>query len=388
MNFLVERYDTTLKQTMVQLGAADKLAATRLKVIERVRAELKQGNEKAAKEKEVLRVKFEELENKLKTDRAAKKELVREKTLLEGIAAGLEKEKTELLAERDAAVDKLVRERQRLKDSRSLEVTLEREKVEAAMIEKANRSFTRVQDHFARLDALGKPKNLYGQASGTKKCLEMIRDSGTEIPQDMIDMFAEQERLYEAEVTKLRVSPLADRDFSLSPLVLPSRFVEDRFRRTFDPYGSNVNLISPETASQLITSREVTEEMPEEPLGDVTSAPTKQVVVPEEGVRRESREKEGIEEIPEEGTLVAEEGVEKAGVEDPVVVSDSSSGEQDGEGDDDAGEISRSRPSEEEKTDDVVEGDAVSSPPGVDLLTSTRPEETVAPIAEDPTGPS
>ncbi|KAH0872577.1 hypothetical protein HID58_069939 [Brassica napus] len=103
---------------------------------------------------------------------------------------------------------------------------------------------------------------------------------------------------------------------------------------------------------------------------------------------RESREKEGIEEIPKEGTPVAEEGVEKAGVEDPVVVSDSSSGEQDGEGDDDAGEISRSRPSEEDKTDDVVEGDAVSSPPGADLLTSTRPEETVAPIAEDPTEPS
>ncbi|KAF2606324.1 hypothetical protein F2Q68_00043597 [Brassica cretica] len=243
-------------------------------------------------------------------------------------------------------------------------------------------------DHFARLDALGKAKNLYGQASGTKKCLEMIRDSGTEIPQDMIDMFAEQERLYEAEVTKLRVSPLADRDFSLSPLVLPSRFVEDRFRRTFDPYGSNVNLISPETASQLITSCEVTEEMPEEPLGDVTSSPTEQVVVPEEGVHRESREKEGIEEIPEEGTPVAKEGVEKAGVEDPVVISDSSSGEQDGEGDDDAGEISRSRPSEEDKTDDVVEGDAVSSPPGADLLTSTRPEETVAPIAENPTEPS
>ncbi|KAG5397178.1 hypothetical protein IGI04_018992 [Brassica rapa subsp. trilocularis] len=117
MNFLVERYDTALKQTMAQLGAADKLAATRLKVIEKVRAELKQSNEKAATEKEVLRVKFEELENKLKADRAAKKELVREKVHLEGIAAGLEREKAELLAESDAAVDKLVRERQRLKDS-------------------------------------------------------------------------------------------------------------------------------------------------------------------------------------------------------------------------------------------------------------------------------
>ncbi|KAG5414619.1 hypothetical protein IGI04_002186, partial [Brassica rapa subsp. trilocularis] len=180
MNFLVERYDTTLKQTIAQLGAADKLAATRLKVIERVRAELKQGNEKAAKEKEVLRVKFEELENKLKADRAAKKEL---------------------------------------------------------------------------------------------------------------------------------------------------------------------------------------------------------------SVHRESREKEGLEEIPEKGSPIAGEGIERVGVEDPVVVSDSSSGDQDGEGDDDAGEISRLRPSEEEKTDDVVEGEAVSSPPGVDLLASTRPEETVTPIAENPAEP-
>ncbi|XP_013673648.2 uncharacterized abhydrolase domain-containing protein DDB_G0269086-like [Brassica napus] len=382
MNFLVERYDTTLKQTMAQLGAADKLAATRLKVIERVRAELKQGSEKAAKEKEVLRIKFEELESKLKADRAAKKELVREKVHLEGIAAGLEKEKVELLAERDAEVDKLDRERQRLKDSRGLEVTRERERVEAAMIEKASRSFTRVRDHFARLDALGKAKNLYGQASGTKRCLEMIKESGTEIPQDMIDMFAEQEKLYEAEVTKLRVSPLADRDFSLSPLVLPSRFVEERFRRTFDPYGSNVDLIRPETASQLITSREVTEEPPEEPLGDVTSAPTEQAVVPEESAHKESPEKEDLEEIPEKSSPITDEGIEKMGVEDPVVVSDSSSGDQGEEGDGDAGEMSRPRPSEEGKTDDVVEGDAASSPPGVEPLASTRPEENVTPIAE------
>ena len=384
MNFLVERYDTTLKQTMAQLGAADKLAATRLKVIEKVRAELKQSNEKAAKEKEVLRVKFEELENKLKADKAAKKELVREKVHLEGVAAGLEKEKAELLAERDAAVDKLVRERQRLKDSRALEVIRERERVETAMIEKAGRSFTRVRDHFARVDALGKAKNLYGQASGTKKCLEMIKESGTEIPQDMIDMFAEQEKLYEAEVTKLRVSPLADRHFSLSPLVLPSRFVEERFRRTFDPYRSNVDLIRPETASQLITSREVTEEPPEEPLGDVTSAPTEQAVVPEESAHKESPEKEDLEEIPEKSSPITDEGIEKMGVEDPVVVSDSSSGDQGEEGDGDAGEMSQPRPSEEGKTDDVVEGDAASSPPGVEPLASTRPEENVTPIAENP----
>ncbi|KAH0872262.1 hypothetical protein HID58_069624 [Brassica napus] len=66
MNFLVEKYDSALKQTMIQLGSSEKLAQTRLKVIERVRAEHKKANEKAVEEKEILRVKFEELEGKLK----------------------------------------------------------------------------------------------------------------------------------------------------------------------------------------------------------------------------------------------------------------------------------------------------------------------------------
>ncbi|KAF2560455.1 hypothetical protein F2Q70_00017189 [Brassica cretica] len=163
MKFLVEKYDNTLKQTMVQLGASQKLAQARLKVIERVRAEHEKANDKAAKEKEVLRIedlyfkdeyidaafvrkrsdgsmnflveKYDstlkqmmELEGKLKSDRASKKELTLEKTRLEQATAALEKEKAELLAERDAAVEKLIKERQRLKDSRSLEVTRDRER--------------------------------------------------------------------------------------------------------------------------------------------------------------------------------------------------------------------------------------------------------------------
>ncbi|KAH0899010.1 hypothetical protein HID58_048578, partial [Brassica napus] len=62
VNFLVEKYDSALKQTMIQLGSSEKLAQARLKAIERVRAEHKKANEKAAKEMEILRVKFEELE--------------------------------------------------------------------------------------------------------------------------------------------------------------------------------------------------------------------------------------------------------------------------------------------------------------------------------------
>ena len=65
----------------------------------------------------------------------------------------LEKEKAELREEMDAAVEKLIKERQRLKDSRSLEVTRERERVQAAMTDKVNRCFGRVCGHLVRLDA-------------------------------------------------------------------------------------------------------------------------------------------------------------------------------------------------------------------------------------------
>ncbi|CAN6827672.1 unnamed protein product [Brassica oleracea] len=92
-------------------------------------------------------------------------------------------------------------------------------------------------------------------------------------------------------------------DLTLSPLVLSSRFVEDRFRTSFDPYGSNVNSIGPETASQLVTSLEVIGEPSEEPLVDVTSVPTKPVKSPVGS---------GFDERPEE-----ERETEKVDVEDP-----------------------------------------------------------------------
>ena len=217
---------------------------------------------------------------------------------------------------------KLIRERQRLKDSRNLEVTRERERVQAAMTDKADRCFGRVHVYFTRLDAFGKAKNLYGQASVTRKCLEMIRDSGTEIPQEMIDVFAEQEKLHMAGATELRVDPLSDSDLTLSPLVLLSRFVEDRFRAPFDPYGSNADLTGLEMASQLITSRKITEEPSEEPMVDITSAPTEHAKVPGKDTFEECPEKDNLEESPEkdnpetDGILVREEGTENAGTEE------------------------------------------------------------------------
>ncbi|KAF3611212.1 hypothetical protein DY000_02049961 [Brassica cretica] len=391
MNFLVEKYDNALKQTMIQLGSSEKLAQARLKAIERVRAVHKKANEKAAKEKEILRVKFEELEGKLKSASAAKKELARENTRLDQAATTLEKEKTEVLEERDAAVEKLIGERQRLRDSRGLEVTRERERVEAAMVEKANRCFGCVRDHFTRLDAFGKAKNLYGQASGTKKCLEMIKASGTEIPQEMIDVFVEQEKLYEVEATKFCVGPLSDSDLTLSLLVLHSRFVKDMFRASFDPYGSNVNLIRPGTASQLITSLEITEE----PLVDVTSVPAEHIEVPEGGGLDERPENENLEEVPGEDSLetgntpVREEETENVGIEDPVLVSDSSSeGREDEEEEDDRVEETSPSQPVEETTNEVGNRD-VPPPPAVASLVPvpTRVEDPTVATTEDPVGP-
>ncbi|KAF3608304.1 hypothetical protein DY000_02049016 [Brassica cretica] len=366
-------------------SAAEKLARTRLSTIERLRAENKKANDKAAEEKEVLRVKFEELEGKLKSDRFAKKELMREKTRLEQTAAALEKEKAEIEKERDAVVETLVKERQRLRDSRIQEVTRERVKVQTAMADKFTRCFGRVRDHLAHLDAFEKANNLYGQALGTRKCLEVIRDNGTEIPQEMINIFIEQEKLHEAEVARLRLDPLSESDLTLCPLNFPSKFVNDEFMATLDPYGSKVGLIGSESASQLITSREVIEDQSRELAVDVASAPMERVAAMEE----KSPEKEN----PETGDILIQEGgTENVGPEDHVLVSDTSSERrEDEEGESDQGEKTPSpRLNEEEVTSKVGKGSTSSIPSlGVDLpaLIPAQVEGPTVTAADDPQDP-
>ncbi|KAF2596492.1 hypothetical protein F2Q68_00010133 [Brassica cretica] len=264
MNFLVEKYDSTLKQMM-------------------------------------------ELEGKLKSDRASKKELTLEKTRLEQATAALEKEKAELLAERDAAVEKLIKERQRLKDSRSLEVTRDRE----------------------------------------RGC-------------------------YDRQGESLLWS---HSDLTLSPLLLPSRFVEERFRASFDPYGSNVDLIGSETASQLITSREIVEKPSEEPMVDITSAPTEHAADPEKDALEESPEKDNPEENPETYEDEEEEGDRAKKTPSPKL-------------------------NEEETTSDIGKGSSSSIPSSnADLLVPVqvegpilvhvpaRVEDPIVSVAEDPEDP-
>lgn len=372
MNYLVEKYDSTLKQTMTQLGASEKLARTRLGGIERLRAENKKAGDQAVKEKEVLRVKFEELKEKLKSDRLAKKEALREKARLERLVASLEGEKAELEEERGAVIETLIKERKRLRNSRVQEVTRERIKVQTAMADKSTRCVDKMKGYLDRLNALEKAKSLYGQASGTKKCLEMIRDSGTEIPQSMIDIFSEQEKVHEAEVAKLRLEPFSEDDFALSPLNLPSRFVSEDLMGVLDPYGSNIGLIGHESASQLITSREATEDPVDEPMIDITSAPPERMVVPE-GTPTEERP-DGNDLKATGDAIQADTG--NVAAEDPVLVSSSEEREEDEVGE----EENRSSPALIKET---VRDLSASDPPAQveDLDAQAVEEETAKPLA-------
>ncbi|KAL0568070.1 hypothetical protein ABG067_009524, partial [Albugo candida] len=110
------------------------------------------------------------------------------------------------------------------------------------MTDKLSRRLDRVQTYLAQRDLSEKEKSLLGQASGTRKCLEMIRDEKLGITQELIDVFVQQEEEHGAEVAKLAVGPLPEEELSLSPLVLPSQFVNEEFMATLDPYGSNDDL--------------------------------------------------------------------------------------------------------------------------------------------------
>ncbi|XP_056844384.1 meiosis-specific protein ASY2-like isoform X2 [Raphanus sativus] len=237
MNLLVEKYETELRRTQAQLGAAEELARAKDLELSRVLA-------KNAEDKEILRVKFEDLKTKLLNSRSSVKALSREKVTLERGKKDLEKE-------RDAVVAKLISERRRLRDSRVYEVTLERVRVETAMVVKAKRRFDSIRDYSVRRDAFEEAHNLYGQAFGTRKCLELAKGEGYDVSQELIDFYRVQEGLYKVEVDKLKVGDIPESDLSLSPLILPSTFVSEEVLAGLDKYGSNDSIIDSGTLSRM-----------------------------------------------------------------------------------------------------------------------------------------
>ncbi|KAJ4916782.1 Uncharacterized protein Rs2_02332 [Raphanus sativus] len=240
MNRMVERYETELRHTQALLGVSENSARAAEAEVARVRRMHEIAAAKAVEDKEILRVKFESLQTKLLNSRSAVKNLGREKI-------SLERERKELTEERDAAVAKLISERKRLRDSRVYEVTLERARVETAMVVKAQRRFDNIRDYSVRRDEFEEAHNLFGQASGTRKCFEAAKEEGFEIPQELIDLYRTQEDLYKAKMDELKVGDIPEADLSLSPLILSSTFVSEEVLAGLDKYGTNDSFIDPET---------------------------------------------------------------------------------------------------------------------------------------------
>ena len=103
------------------------------------------------------------------------------------------------------------------------------------MIAKSNKHFGTLRDWWACCGPFDTVRLLQSQAFGTKKCLEALKASGRDIPQETIDMFAPQEKQFEEEVAKLNPSEIPEDDLALSPLKLDSQFVDMRALVGFDP---------------------------------------------------------------------------------------------------------------------------------------------------------
>ncbi|KAG2270693.1 hypothetical protein Bca52824_065248 [Brassica carinata] len=121
-----------------------------------------------------------------------------------------------------------------LRDSRRYEVTHERVRVQMAMIVKINHRFAKIRDLEKRHGDFETARSLQSQAFGTKKCLEALKE-------------------FESEAKRLTVGRIPEELLCLSPLHLPSAFLNENVLAAIDPNGSNTGLIDAGTAAFLQT---------------------------------------------------------------------------------------------------------------------------------------
>ncbi|XP_022567983.2 uncharacterized protein LOC125593185 [Brassica napus] len=257
MNYVVELYDSALKEATSKLKQADKLARAKDVSHDRKTKEFKATIDKVAEE----RAQLIERKKAQKAHFLEKFGELKDKFDAAGVKIrGLEEEKRAWLREKAAMEEKMVstalrhlKEVNRLRDSRGHEVTHERFRVQTAMIAKSNKRFSQIRDLEKRRSEFETVRSLQSQAFGTKKCLEALKESGIDIPQETIDLFAEQEKEYETAADRLAVGGIPEELLCLSPLHLRSPFLNENVWATIDPYGSNAGLIDAGTAAFLQT---------------------------------------------------------------------------------------------------------------------------------------
>ena len=238
MNFVIDKYDTALKGVSSELELAKKEHAEK--------------EEASARRLNTSKANVERLNGMVTRAIARRNALKADLDASRGVIHELEQKNAELEGEKASLAAFHEREMKRLRDSRILEVTKERGRVEAEMTAKANRRFAKIRSREERRSLYDKARLLHSQAFGTRKCLEALKRAGSDILQATIDLFAEQEKKYEQEAEELKVGEIPEGDLALSPLVLDSQFVDARILASLDPYGSNAGLIDSKTVANLL----------------------------------------------------------------------------------------------------------------------------------------
>ncbi|XP_056850772.1 uncharacterized protein LOC108824827 [Raphanus sativus] len=362
MNFVVELYDTELKASRIKLRRSEKLVAAKDAFIRRkkfewteetdklkVKASRAISRRKAQKEKldatEAALGAAQETVGILETDIALMKEREEE----------AEKEQARIVEQHEKKIKQQAMEIERLKRSRVFEVMQERIRVQTEMIAKCNRRFRNIMDREKRRGPFDDATAMYNQSFGTRSCLEVLLEAGRDIPHDTIDMFAVWEEEYDQKAKELDVGEIPEDDLTLSPLVLPSPYVDERVLPGLNTFGSNASLIDPADGAAL--SDLVAEGSGERGLG--------------EGSSRAIVSSDDPAGVPASGGQLAEEEpvLDPAEKGSPIlVVSDTSAEDRtDDQNEEEAAVDQRIPPPMEQ-------GSGLQKSPGTDIEASTEPK--------------
>ncbi|XP_056843974.1 uncharacterized protein LOC108836203 [Raphanus sativus] len=316
MNFVVELYDTELKATRTELRRSEKLVKAKDAFIRRKKAEwtaetdkLKAKATRAISRRKAQKEKLAATEAELGVVQETVGILETEIALMKEKEEETEKDQVRILEQCQKKIDHQAKEIERLKRSRVFEVTQERIRVQTEMIAKCNRRFRNIMDREKRRGPFDDANAMYNQAFGTRSCLEVLLEAGRDIPQDTIDMFAAREKDYDQAAKELEVGDIPESDLTLSPLVLPSQFVDERMLAGLNTFGSNTNLIDPNDAAALSDS--IAEGCEHRELGDGSSRemvsvddPTGALTSTDRPLEKGTLEKEPVSDVAGKGSLI------------------------------------------------------------------------------------
>ncbi|KAF8075604.1 hypothetical protein N665_1078s0003 [Sinapis alba] len=247
MNFIIEKYDAALKEALANSEKLKEKSAAKGRFFRRKTAEWT-----AAYEEMVAKRERAIAWRKIHHERANVAEA--DLRIANATISTLETKTGQLQEKIWLEAESHKEDLARLRKSRTFEVTKEQVRVETEMIAKYNKRFANIRDYQTLRAPFDTMRLLQSQAFGTRKCLEALKASGRDIPQETIEMFAAQEKHFEEEALKLDAGEIPEADLTLSPLKLDSQFVDERVMVGLDLFGSNTNLIDARTASLLHTS--------------------------------------------------------------------------------------------------------------------------------------